>query len=161
MNIETRLEVLEKELNRTRRLNRFLVGFFLLAVAIGSVGAKSLSSTKDIRANKIIIEDVNGKPRILLAVAAGSPTLALFDEKGNPGARLYLDNNGKASLGFINDKGKPQIGIGLSQYGPGLSLFDENGAPRVVLSLDGDKAGIGLLDKNGKSFWQTPQEPAP
>ena len=94
MNIEERLEKLERELFAEKRRNRWL----LVAVGLGVVGvglvwtlatirptAQAQGANigpKVIRANQLILEDETGKIRAGLNVGKDGPGLSLFDETG-------------------------------------------------------------------------------
>ncbi|MFH1023284.1 MAG: hypothetical protein V1809_07820, partial [Planctomycetota bacterium] len=101
--MEQRLENMERQLGRMRRFNRWLLvvvglavgGWWLLGVGglrpIISIAQAGEGGNKEIRANQFIVEDENGKTRIVLGVVKGGPGLILFDEGGKPRATLFID----------------------------------------------------------------------
>jgi hypothetical protein len=70
-----------------------------LAQALGGTG-------KVVRANALIVEDENGKPRVMLGVLKGVPGMVVFDEKG-----------------------MARVALGVDENGPGLTLADAAGRP--------------------------------
>jgi len=104
MTIEDRLEVLEKELKRTKFYNRYLLGAVMLAVTIGIVGATPLRSGKVIRANNFILEDANGKTRALLGMTGDTPALSLCDESGKSRAVIGINENGNPGFALFDSK---------------------------------------------------------
>jgi hypothetical protein len=90
MTIEERFEIMEKELGRMKRRNRWLFGAILLlatGLAIPPVfettafraRAQVKGTVKEIRAKKIVIEDEAGKTRAEMWADKGSSSLALYD----------------------------------------------------------------------------------
>jgi hypothetical protein len=108
MTTEERLEKLERELTLAKRHNHWLLaiaGLIVLTMVLAMIfsggdntalaqGARS--EGKVVRANKFILEDEKGKPRALLIVHEGEPSLGLFDDKGQ--VRTWLGIPGLASL---------------------------------------------------------------
>jgi len=97
MTIEERLENMERELERQKRRNHWLLGAILLLVGglvatgvfktvfktrILPVQAQIAGAVKEIRANGFSLEDEKGEPRAVLAVVNGDPRLMLLDENG-------------------------------------------------------------------------------
>lgn len=129
MTIEDRLEVLEKEIKRTKHLNRWLFGAVLLIVTIGIIGAAPLHQMKEIRANNFILEDENGNTRAGLCMKDGEPGLVLCDLNGKPLALL------------ATEKGEPVF-----------SLSDDNGSVRVGMTVH----NFVLFNEKGKTIWTAP-----
>jgi hypothetical protein len=164
MTIEERLENLERETGRLKRRNRWLLGAILL-VAGGLVfplffettasraRAQAEGTAKEIRAKRIVVEDENGKSRIMLSAGNNSPMMSLADEDGNSritlfwskistGLMIYGENyKNLASLSAI------KVGAGLAA---GLVVCDENGNPRIRLNAFKDGPKLTILDENGK-----------
>jgi len=144
MTTEERLENLERELARAKRRNRCLLaavllgaGVVILAAAwIGTpekaLAANAAKAPTIIRANGFIVEDANGKSRIMLAMTEDGPTLSLLDENGKGRAILNVIR-GVAILGLNDENGKPRAMLGVSKEGPAIGLTDENGKTRVGL----------------------------
>jgi hypothetical protein len=163
MTIEERLENMEKQLGRLKRRNRWLLGAILL-LAGGLIvpaifettafraGAQVAGTAKEIRAKAFVVEDENGKGRIMLNVAEDGPILALFDEKGKIRAGLGVAKTG-LWLWLYEENTKPRAALGISPSGPGLTLYDENTKPRAALSVDKDGPIMVLLDEKGKVIW--------
>jgi hypothetical protein len=165
MTIEERLESMEREVGRIKRRNRWLLGAILLLVGglvaagvfktmITPVQAQGAGTAKVIRAEAFVVEDENGKDRIMLNVTKDGPILALFDEKGKVRAGLGVAKTG-LWLWLYDEKGasKPRAALGISPFGPGLTLYDENIKPRVALTVDKDGPIMMLLDEKGKIIW--------
>jgi hypothetical protein len=93
MTIEERLETLEFQLGRIKSRNRWLlcIVFVLIAglmvpLAFEATNFRAMAqapgTAKEIRANKFVLEDQNGKTRASLEMNELGPTLALKDGKG-------------------------------------------------------------------------------
>jgi len=165
MTIEERLENMERELGRQKRRNRWLLGAILLlagGLIVPAVfettafraRAQGAGAVKVIRAEAFIVEDENGKDRIMLNVTKDGPILALFDEKGKIRAGLGVVKTG-LWLWLYDENGasKPRAALGISPFGPSLTLYDENIKPRAALSVDKDGPIMVLLDEKGKVIW--------
>ena len=152
MTIEERLENMERELGRVKRRNRWLLGAILL-VAGGLIvpgmfettavraRAQGVKTAKEIRANKFVLEDENGKRRAELGVFEDGPRLTMYDKNG-----------------------KPRAGPGVLKDGPSLVLGDENGKIRFVAGKTATKKPDGktteypessliLYGPDGKVIW--------
>jgi hypothetical protein len=112
MNIEERLEVVERELAELKATQAQRIG-------------------KVIRAKRFIVEDENGKTRAELSINKDGPSLSLFDKNGNPRALLSAIKDGPR-LELFDENGTPRAGLSALKDGPMLSLFDENGKPRSI-----------------------------
>jgi hypothetical protein len=103
MTTDQRIENLEKGLAFARRLNRWLLaavglalGVWILAGTFGPTMAAApaaVAAVKEVRANRFVVEDENGKARVLLD-ATKEKVLELLDEKGNFLGALYMEKNG-------------------------------------------------------------------
>lgn len=152
MTTEERLEKLEQELSRAKRRSRWLLGAVLL-MAGGLVVPGVLEMTafqgraqgarmaQEMRANKFVLVDENGKLHAELAMYKGSPILLLWDGNGTPRAALVV-----------------------SEHGPSLMLNDEKGNPRFVagttstVTPDGKtipypESSLILFGPDGKAIW--------
>ena len=98
MTIEERLEKLERQLGRAKRRNYWLLVGLAVCVGLGGVAwafrpeparaQPALNAVKEIRANRFILEDKQGKTRAQLTVYSDGPRLSLFDQQGKVGAEL-------------------------------------------------------------------------
>ena len=135
MTTDERLEKAEGQLARLKWINRCLIGCIVLSLGVWFVlktfapeRAWAQSGAKEIRANKFVLEDENGKP---------CATLGYIEDKGP--ALLLLDKNDDV-----------RAALGLTPDGSGLELIDENHKPRVRVAVDKDKPSLSLHDGNGK-----------
>ena len=186
MNIEERLEVLERELAVSRRGTRRMWVTLGLAGAVcaivwsltavtGCIQTQGVGNT--IRANAFIVEDGNGKARAKMSITTDGPGLALYDEngttrallsaiKGGPMLSLY-DENGKTRallginkdgqwLGLFDENGKVRAHLGINKDGPRLCLSDVNENPRAALAALKDGPRLELYKPDGKVIWSAP-----
>ena len=156
MTIEKRLENMEKELGRVKRLNRWLLGAILL-VGGGTVipallettafraGAQAAFTLPEIRANKFVLEDKSGKARAGLYLMQEGPTLTLLDENGQPRAWLALREFGP-DLALIDKNSELRASLSVSEDGPRFSLNNENGDSLSRLTADKDGSRLTMYD---------------
>jgi hypothetical protein len=175
MTTDERIENLEKGLASARRFNRWLLaavglalGVWILAGTFGPTVAAAPgggAAVKEVRANRFVVEDENGKTRALLAALKDGPTLNLYDENGKPCANLYAVKDGPG-LALSDANGMLRVALGANKEESGLILFDEKSKTRATLGVTADGPGLTLWDENGKSmpmnssFWQAPNPTA-
>jgi hypothetical protein len=170
MTTDERIENLEKGLASARRLNRGLLVAVGLALGVGVLAAGNFwpkiaaalaggGAVKEVRANRFVVEDENGKTRVVLSmIAAGmavapasgdGPVLTLYDENGKPRAHLGMDKTG-LGLNLHDENGKPRVVLVVANAGSALILYDENGKSRALLDVAKNGPGLTLADENGK-----------
>jgi len=162
MTTDERMEKMEGQLVRVRWFNRCLIGCIVLSLGVwfilktfGPETAWAQSGTKEIRANKFVLEDENGKERASLSVHQDGPRLTLMDDNGKPRVSLLV-LKGAPGLMLYDENGQTCAALSVLGRAPGLRLYDESGKPRVQLELVEDKPGLLLKDENGKTIWGTP-----
>jgi hypothetical protein len=143
MTTDQRIENLEKGLASARRFSRWLLaavglalGVWILAGTFGPTMAAApggAGTVKEIRANRFVIEDENGKTRAVLTTTKDGPMLALFDTNGKLRARLTASND-EPKLVMFDENGKGRAMLHLFKNEPALSLLDEKEQERVVLT---------------------------
>jgi len=91
MTTEERLEMLERELARTKKRTRWLLAGTILVLVGGIVLCGKSAGTseaqaqpaggavKEVRANEFIVVDENGKTRAAMGVMKGGPALDFYD----------------------------------------------------------------------------------
>ena len=164
MTIEERLEKMEKEMRRQKRCNRWLLGAVLL-VAGGLVvpavfettasraRAQGVGTVKEIRANKILLEDQKGMVRAGLDIGSDGRFLALLDENGKGRAVLDVTKDGPRLL-LLDANSKTRAELTVVKDFPNLKLNDENGKTRGGLGVGKDGPFLALCDERiGNSFF--------
>ena len=160
MTAEERLESLERELSRAKSRSRWLLAGANLVLGVGLVAWASWpraalsqsagTALKEVRANRFILEDGNGRIGAVLAMVKGEPWLALYDGKGKTRAALSLDKYGpRLTLYDVNRN--PCAVLGAFNDTATLSLHDGKGKTRACLTVDKDGPRLTLLDENGKT----------
>jgi len=162
MTTDERMERMEEQIARVRWLNRCLVTCVLVALALwgltqtlGPETAWAQSGAKEIRANKFVLEDENGKVRGELSMGKDGPSLALFDENAKPRALLMV-GKGMEALSLWDENGKHRGGMAVGEDGPAVTLTDKSGIPRAILSVLKDHPTLNLMDESGKRVWKAP-----
>lgn len=164
MTTEERLEMLERELARTKKRTRWLLagtilvlvgGIVLCGKAAGTSEAQAQpagGAVKEVRANEFIVVDENGKTRARLGASKDGTVLVMYDENGTGrtwlGAGKYKDD--KPGLFLCDDNGEVRAALAVPKEGPGLVMSDKDGTVRAWLAADKDSTGLALCDKNGK-----------
>lgn len=132
-----------------------------------------VNGEKEIRVNRIVLEDKKGRVRAVLAGdKGGGPVLALLDENRKISSQLVMDKygpqfrlcdkNGKrrvelgivegiAFLAMLDRKGKVRAGLSVNEFGPALELRDDKGRQRVVLGVSrpAGRPFLAMFDEKG------------
>jgi hypothetical protein len=155
MTIEERLENVERELGRAKRRSRLLLGAILVLAGglIVLAAVKTIvpqRAVKELRANRIALEDENGIVRVSLMGDTEMSGLWLLNDKGEPRASLSADKYGPR-LSLTAGKNMPSALLGANDSTSGLSLWDEKEETLVSLSVNKNGPGLGLTYKSGKA----------
>jgi len=157
MTTDERMEKMEKELARVRWSNRCLIGCIVLSLGVcfiwrtfGPETAWAQSGAKEIRANKFVLEDPNGKPCATLGyIENNGPALLLLDKNDVVRASLGLTPDGPG-LELMDENHNTRVGLRThAGGGPGLMLSDEDDRPRAILNILGRQGSqLVLIDQN-------------
>ncbi len=139
MTTDERLVILERDLVRSRRLNRrFALGAGLalaalaFAAALAGDGTSARAQERKVRrvarAHEYILDDLDGKTR----------------------AKLFTMQNGTAGLAFFDEAGKPSLVASSGGGGPKVSLLDGNGKIRAELRVTKNLPTLVLCNDAGK-----------
>jgi hypothetical protein len=160
MTLEKRLEKVEKELKRTRKVNLVLLAVLMMAGAVLIAGAAKPANI--IKADGFILLDEKGKERARLVM-----------DNVSPGPKLdFLNQDGKiiismfstakvTGLDFLDKRGMNRINIAVNdeiESGPVLSLLDKGNNDRLRLMLDNGFPMLEMRDPNGTIKWQAPPD---
>jgi hypothetical protein len=152
IDLDYRLERLEKELATANQRFRYLLGAVLLSMAVAATTAFSGSTLhkNTIRANEFILEDTDGRTRAVLGSSEGTGSfLELRDELGVAQALLSVGEDGDAELVFFNESGIA-VELHTLEGGGRLSLADQVGEERVILAVAEALIGLALIDDAGE-----------
>ena len=174
--LAARVDKLERE-NRVWR--RSLVAVLVLITGLAVMGQ---GRSRALDAEMFLLRDQNGKPRAAWQTGAdGSPSLALFDEKGTTRLGFALQA-GNPLLTFADQEARSRIVLGQSDDGiltfafrgpadkllrAGLSvnpdgssafaLYDREGKPRVGFEVQADgSSSIVAMNRTGRVTWKAP-----
>lgn len=138
-----RLETLERE---RRQMLWVVAGGFLAIMAVVCAGTDLLSRSRELRAEKFVVTDPQGRVRVELGTDRdGSPTLAFRDPNGRNHVTLVGRSGGDGTLSFY-DKGQVRMEMAASPGGrASVDLYDRGGRSQAGLYLWGDStAGVSL-----------------
>jgi len=162
MTTDERLQKVEGQLARVRWFNRCLIACIVLSLGVWFIlkafapeTAWAQSGTKEIRANKFVLEDEKGKVRATLAMTGTGPILWLSDENGKQRATLGAFEVGPVL--FLNDEtGTTRVSLAAFKEGPALALGSKNGGAAATLNVRENRPSLALYDVNGESIWSAP-----
>lgn len=143
MDLETRLQRLERQ---NRRLKQFgAIGVALVVVGVG-LGAQASKSPITIQATHFVVRDTDGNLRAWLGMRTDGPGLTIYDKTQK--ARISMSMLGDDSqVSMFDGNGQHQVEISASAQSKGLTLYDRTRArAQVVLGSD---SSITLWDSSG------------
>lgn len=133
MTIDERMEKIEGQLARVRWFNHCLIACIVLSLVAWFVSKTfgpdtvwAKSGVKEIIANKIILEDENGKTHVILSAKKDGAGLWMYGENGKQLFRLGADYGG-ATLSLCYDNGRGGVRLGVTSEGPEVVLTKKNG----------------------------------
>jgi len=157
MTTDERMEKMEGQLARVRWVNRCLIvcivvglGVWFISKTLGPATVWARSGAKEIRANRFIVEDENGKNRAALTAGKDGSMLAMYDENSKNRACLRMVEDGPM-LGLYAKNGKGAVGLSVLKDLPDVALLDENGKPGAWLGVLKDGSMLVLANENGKT----------
>jgi hypothetical protein len=156
--VTRRLERLERDHRRWKRVAGWAVAGFALTVLLGAVPGKKAHIPDEVRAKRFVLIDTADRARAELAIIAeNQPHLALFDDAGKPRLMLSLGRYGEPSLSLLDAAGHRRIALSLDLYGALLRFSDAAGHVRVVLAVPAEgEPEFELLGKDDKVRWRVP-----
>ncbi len=148
--IEDRLDRLEREMCRWKKLATAALACLSLTVLLGAVA----NVAEEVKAKRFVLVGQDGQPRGGLSVDTdGIAALRLFDQDGLPRALLSVTANGSPTLSLV-EQGRPRVMLNL---GPGLVVYDKGGLPRATLGVTPAGAPtLTLTDLQGQVIWSAP-----
>ncbi len=188
--LSTRMDFLDREYRRLRRLNTILLVGTALVVGLATAlialaGQYGLPGTTAdvVAARQFVLRGDNGVVRGVWGTEDdGTLRLVLQDASARPRVKINLLNDGSSGLTFSDSTGKPRaVFAALPDQSTSIVLADEAGRGRIVLGLSADggatlvfadrsggtRAGIGV-DRNGNGTYtmtdrvgRAPAEAAP
>lgn len=161
--MDQRVRVLERELVRSRRINRTLVVAMVAAICIAGVQGAVPAGQKppqppppdNLRGPGAIPADVSSIPQrpllddALPTVEAGQ--FVLVDRLGRTRMRMQATDDGPA-ISMLDEQGQTRIEIGQSSRASGIRLYDADGqVASLQLPHDGNPARLEFRTEQGSS----------
>ncbi|MEO7923188.1 MAG: hypothetical protein ABIR30_05875 [Chitinophagaceae bacterium] len=149
-NIESRLQLVEKQMRKSKRLNILLLGGILLATLNGFREKQVL---EDLKVNSISIVDDNGKVYAKMARGESGGWLNLFNNSGTSVAGIYTNTDGTGGSWFGNSAGYVRRRIMVDADGGADYIFNKYGKSAITLYNDNNGYGqIKSYDHNEKQL---------
>ena len=152
-----RVRAAEKQSANVKALGLVALIVALVAVVLhvpGELGlrkGKGLSTERGaLEAEKIVVKDSGGKPRIVLTAERDRPALTVYDAKGTTQIAVVTVTSGteQSMLSFFDSNGKRRIELGAAWDWPQLRFYDNNGENMARIT---EWAGGGAYLMLGKS----------
>lgn len=153
--LEQRLQVLERDFQRSRRNNRILI---ITVIAITCIAAAPQGASKPKQPKRLPSSDESppdagrpiGRDRLRTVEA---DQFVLLDRQGRSRATLLVTDDGPA-IRMFDEVGKKRLELSHSRIASGLCLFDSNESPVVSLQLPSnvDPAHLEIRSPQGSSL---------
>jgi hypothetical protein len=156
--VTRRLERLERDNRRYKRVASLAVACVGLAVLLGAAPSKKAKIPDEVRAGRFVLVDKAGNAHAQWATTAEKqPYLVLSDAAGKPRLNLSLSQYGEPFLSFTDAAGNRRIGLSLDLYGVLLHFNDDGGKLRAALTVPAEgEPEIELVGKDDKVLWHVP-----
>ena len=153
-----RLERLERDNRRWKRVAGLVVAGLGLAILLGAVPSKRPKAPDEVRARRFVLVDKTEKARAELSIISDNqPQLVFSDVSGNPRLILALSQYSEPLLNFADAAGKRRIALSLDLYGILLRFSDDAGNLRAALTVPAQgEPELELLGKDNKVLWRVP-----
>jgi hypothetical protein len=156
---EQRLEAMEREMRRVRRLGWFaivalavLLGVAAAIIAVAERGRLLDRSHDMVESKRFLLGDESGRIRgVWEATDNGAAQFILSDAAGRERLRLRVLEDGSAGLAMVDSMQRSRAVLAvLPDETTALALADEGGRTRAVLGLKvGGVPSLALADPNG------------
>ncbi len=151
MDLQRRIERLERENKRFKRLG---TAALLLVVIAVSMGQTPRERPKTIKAQQFVIVDEKGTPRGQFGIEKGSAKLSLAHKNGKRTVELRTLPNGRSALHFLDTNGTPRVELAIAKQGPVLNFIGENSALRASLAGAGPDSRLDLYQQDGGKIFK-------
>jgi hypothetical protein len=154
-----RIDELERENQKLRRLGTLMVGVFGVMLLITSVLLVSMRMSAGavpevVEANRFIVRDADGHIRAIIGLSAdGASRIVLQDRDARERLRLSLLPDGSPGMSFTDREGRSRAVLGLLPDETATLVFaDRYGKSRAVLGLSPDESStLVFADRNGEA----------
>lgn len=107
--------------------------------------------SEPITTTELRIVDAQGRPRLLLSVKDGAPTVTLLTEQGDSGMDLQLDPKGRPSVILTNpDPAGPTAKFEIDERGTHVKFDGKDAASAYLFLNNGSTSGLVLIDAKGR-----------
>ena len=150
--VQTRLDALEQDNRRLRRLSMYLVvgtgvllGLAAALVVVASRHGLPGMTAALVEARRFTLRDAAGQTRGVWGTTEdGGVRLMLQDSAGRPRLRLTVLADGASGVAAVDEQGRTRIALGVEEAAT-LVLADAAGRPRTVLGLAADNSSTLLF----------------
>jgi hypothetical protein len=133
--VTRRLDTLERESRRAKRVGLLLLVGAAAGLAMGQVRAPA----ETIEARRIVVKDASGAARGVLSGTPEGALLELYDKDGVRRAVLGMAGDGSVILSLSAKAEKGSVWLSTSPYGwSSLQFADRSGTTRIATGLAAD-----------------------
>lgn len=145
-NVRQRLEGVERENRRLKRVGAAMVATITAVILMGQVTSPKVPAV--VEAEQFVLRDGRGKARAWLNMSDGSVSFALADKDEKTRTLLYVRDDGTHGLILATHDGQTRVEVKVGVSGvPTLSLVDNDGNRIGMFVLSDGKPALGLVDQ--------------
>lgn len=145
-NVTQRLEGVERENRRLKRVGAAMVATITAVILMGQVTSPKVPAV--VEAEQFVLRDGRGKARAWLNMSDGSVNFALADKDERTRTLLYVRDDGTDGLILATHDGQTRVEVKVGVSGvPTLSLVDNDGNRIGMFVLSDGKPALGLVDR--------------
>jgi hypothetical protein len=101
---------------------------------------------------EVVLVDDSGKQRLILSARGkdGWPTIQLSDARSLQRLVLFVQNDGRAALSFLNAEGQLRFTVASDQSGEvGVVYYDDRGESRLLVGVDANGQLVSGVPESG------------
>ncbi len=148
---ETRLNALELANRRLRAALAVLLLGGVTVLGVQSIREAYAAPPPDtIKGNRLELIDDAGKPRLVIRLKDGQPSLSMHDANGMVRSSYFLNKTGDAKLSMISETKVPRAILGVNKGMAMLNLFGPKGKLRNSITV-GKKGDPNTFHFNEKT----------
>lgn len=152
MDMEKCLKQLERRCGRLEKQNSFMMMVcVVLAIALGAVmlplqGVNARQELKELRANRLVIEDLEGRARAVFSVTREGPAITMWNKRGLPAVGIVCTDGMGGAVSLYDRDGNRGIELTRERMESALTFYDESG--RAVTGMKHGRHGSSLFLAN-------------
>lgn len=153
MNLAARVEKLERENRRLKRLAGCGAAIACAVLAMGQAASEPKGNT--VEASRFVVVDDDGRERMVLGMDESGPALVIRSSEGRECVRLDVPSvTDKPALYLDDVPAAARLEMGLTMNGPVIHLTDGSGVRARLATNELNAPLFAVYDDEGRSLFE-------